>query len=109
MLGITESARTLILEAGAVTAALAVIVGSIAALLRFTAKRFTNAVRDQVGDALEEIRDNTAQLKPNGGTHLADAINRLENRQMQIKKQTDRLTKVLSAHLRYHEELDRDV
>lgn len=107
MLGITESARAFIIDAGAVTAALAVIVGSVAALLRFTAKRFTSAVREQVGDALEEILDNTKQLKPNGGTHLADAIERLESRQLQIKRQTDRVAKVLGEHLRYHEELDR--
>lgn len=44
----------------------------------------------------------TAQLKPNGGTHLADAINRTEERVDSLVKGQEKLLDIMMSHLQDH-------
>lgn len=105
MLAAVSELESLVLRGGAVVGALVVIVGAIAAVLRFTTKRFVESVNDAVNDRLDRIEANTNELKPNGGSSVADAIARLEARQVQIQGETLALRMALQTHLADHAKL----
>lgn len=76
-----------ILRAGAVAAALTAVLGFTAMILRFSVKQFVKAVRDEMGEVtpkIDKVYQNTMELKPNGGSSVADAIRRLEATQLEI-------------------------
>lgn len=71
-----------IIRAGAIAGALVAILGLIAMILRFSVKQLTSAVktelRESVEPRIEQVYQNTMELKPNGGSTVADAVRRLE-------------------------------
>lgn len=71
-----------VIRAGAIAGALAAIIGLITMILRFSVKQLTNAVKtelkENVEPRIEQVYQNTMELKPNGGSTVADAVRRLE-------------------------------
>jgi hypothetical protein len=92
-----------IVEAAAIVAAIAGIMGTIAGVWRFTVKKFTESLQT----ALEEVKNNTRELMPNGGTSVADAVRRLDTRTLSIETQIQYLTDGLRTHLELHNNEDR--
>lgn len=95
----------IVLRIGAVAGALGITVASIAALLRFSTKHFVASVREVVEGHLDDIKTNTDQLKPNGGSSLADAVRRVEARQIEIAGETKAVRQALETHLADHKRL----
>lgn len=94
--------RDRVLEAGQIAAALAAILGLVAALFRYTARRFSSAVSDIVAEQLDPIQRHTVELVPNGGSSMRDAVNRLEARQLEVVAETRALREALTEHLAEH-------
>lgn len=87
-----------IIQAAAIVAAIAGIMGTIAGVWRFTVKKFTESLQE----ALDEVKHNTRELMPNGGTSVADAVRRLDTRTLSMESQIQYLTDGLRTHLELH-------
>lgn len=78
-----------IIRTGAVAGACMAIIGAIAMVLRFSVKQFVRAVKDEmettVAPRIEQVYENTMELKPNGGGSIADAVRRLEASMKEIQ------------------------
>lgn len=94
--------RDRVLQFGEIAAALAAILGLVAMLLRYTARKFSRAVSEIVAEHLDPIQQHTVELVPNGGSSLRDAVNRLEARQIQATAETRALREALTEHLAEH-------
>lgn len=80
-------------------ASIATIIGGIAVIISgliWLWHRFVRTIIHRVKEELDEIRANTQELKPNGGSSLADSIKRIEQR-------IDALTEAMMKHLEGHE------
>ena len=79
-------------------ASIATIIGGIAVILSglvWIWHRFVRTIIHKVKEELDEIRANTKELKPNGGSSIADAVKRIEQR-------IDTLTEAMMNHLEGH-------
>jgi len=69
------------------------LLGVAAVLSRFIWRPVKSIVERQISEALDErlkpIEQCVAQLRPNGGTHLADRVIRLEEKQSGIANRLD--------------------
>lgn len=80
-------------------ASIATIIGGIAVIISgliWIWHRFVRTIIHRVKEELDEIKVNTQELKPNGGSSLADSIKRIEQR-------IDALTEAMMKHLEGHE------
>ena len=82
----------LIKELGIVAAAITAIAGLLWTVAKYGIMR---PIKNYIDGA-------TAQLKPNGGTHLADAINRTEERVDQLVDGQQKLLDIMMNHLKDH-------
>jgi hypothetical protein len=94
---------SLVIEAAALVAAIAAIMGTVAGVWRFTVKKFTQNLQE----ALDEVKHNTRELMPNGGTSVADAVRRLDTRTLSMETQIQYLTDGLRKHLELHGNEDK--
>lgn len=93
---------------GAISGAAMAIVGLIAMVLRFSVKQFVRAVKDELSDVtpkIDKVYANTLELKPNGGSSLADAVRRLEVRQLELHSELAAQRDALLDHLRDHKRI----
>lgn len=95
-------AGDLIVRIGAIAGALVVTFGAVSAFVRFSTKKFVAGIREVVEGRLDEIKANTEQLRPNGGSSIADAIRRVEARQIEISGETKAVRAALEDHLAEH-------
>ena len=103
--GTLATAGDLIVRAGAIAGALVIIVGAISAVMRHANKVFAASIQEIVSDKLDQIKADTQQLKPNGGSSIADQIARVEARQIEIKAETRALREGLESHLAQHRQI----
>lgn len=82
----------LIREIGAVVVALTAIAGFLLVLVKYG---IIKPIKKYIDKA-------TIQLTPNAGSHLADAINRTDERVDSLVKGQDRLLDVMMQHLQDH-------
>lgn len=80
----------------------AVIVGVLAGLFKWFGNKISMVIEYQIKQDLNEITANTRQLIPNGGTHLADQITRLEISQAKTCAEIQSVAKAFSEHLADH-------
>lgn len=83
---------TLIKDLGLIAAAITAISGLLWTVAKYGIMR---PIKKYIDGA-------TAQLKPNGGTHLADAINRTEDRVDQLVDGQQKLLDIMMNHLKDH-------
>lgn len=95
---LTENIET----ASVVLGSVAVIIGVLAGLFKWLSKKIAIVIEYQIKQDLKEITANTRQLIPNGGTHLADQINRLEISQAKTCAEIQSVAKAFSEHLADH-------
>jgi hypothetical protein len=81
---------------------LAVIIGTLAALFKWLSRKITSVIEHELKRDLSEITRHTAQLIPNGGTHLADQITRLEISQAKTCTEIQAVAKAFTEHLADH-------
>jgi hypothetical protein len=93
---------TLLADAAAVVGSLSIILGAIIGIVRWSVWKITKIVRTEIGDQLRNIRINTNQLLPNGGTHLADTIRKLEVNQSKACTEIQALRLSMQEHLADH-------
>lgn len=88
----SDSAFAIIRDLGAVAVAITAIAG-----LSFTIVKYgiIRPIKKYIDDA-------TKQLKPNGGSHLADAINRTEQRVDEMVNGQEQLLDIMLNHLQDH-------
>ncbi len=88
--------------------ALAAIAGALHTLWTKVVKPFSRMVRTihatyekvmEYDDRLNDVENNTAQLTRNSGSHVADAIYRIESAQSDMKEQIDTHKVSLADHL----------
>lgn len=83
---LTEYAQVVVASTGA-------LLGIATILSRFIWRPMKNNIKNDIEAMLDErlkpIEIATAQLRPNGGTHLADRVIRLEERQSGIANRLD--------------------
>ncbi len=82
----------LIREIGAVVVALTAIAGFLMVLVKYG---IIKPIKQYIDSA-------TIQLTPNSGSHLADAINRTDERVDSLVKGQDKLLNVMMQHLQDH-------
>lgn len=85
-----------------VLASTAAIIGVLAGLFKWFSKKIVMVIEYQIKQDLNEITSNTRQLIPNGGTHLADQITRLEISQAKTCAEIQSVAKAFSEHLADH-------
>lgn len=102
----TASADDIIIRLGAVAAALVAIFGLVRMATRFGVKQITHAIRIELGEKVERVYENTMELKPNGGSSLRDAVNRLEVGQLKVEAGLAAQREALVDHLKEHKKLD---
>jgi hypothetical protein len=91
------------LESASVTlGSLAAIIGTFAALFKWLSRKITSVIEHELKRDLSEITRHTAQLIPNGGTHLADQITRLEISQAKTCTEIQAVAKAFTEHLADH-------
>jgi hypothetical protein len=88
----TPETWMLIREVGAIVLALSAISGFLLLLVKYGIIR---PIKQYIDKA-------TIQLTPNAGSHLADAINRTDERVDSLVKGQDRLLDVMMQHLQDH-------
>lgn len=96
----------LIVRFGAVAAALVTIVAALRMFTKFAVRQFTKAIKAEIGDKVERVYENTMELKPNGGSSMRDAINRLESQQMKLVGDVAATRQALIDHLTEHRSLN---
>ena len=67
-----ESIPDTIIRIGAIAGALGVTGATVGAFLKYSTRAFAAAIHDIVSDKLDAIKSDTQQLKPNGGSSVAD-------------------------------------
>lgn len=67
-----------IIRAGAIAAAIVAVVMAVKILTKGIVKQLTKAIHSELGYKVDQINENTLELKPNGGSTVADAVRRLE-------------------------------
>ena len=80
-----------ILIAGQISAAIIAIGGAIAIIYRLFFKR--------ICDQLDSIKQ---ELKPNGGSSLRDAVNRIEETQSEMKIDIKDVREKIDNHIEWH-------
>lgn len=98
-----------IIRVGAVAAALVAIAGLFRMSVRFAVKQITRAVQDEIGVKVEKVYENTMELKPNGGSSMRDAVNRLEAQQMKVVGELAATRQALIDHIADHRTLKPNV
>lgn len=102
MLAWTQNVDDLVIRLGAIAAALAAIAALTRMIVRWMVKQFTAAVRTEmdahVGPRIDKVYENTLELRPNGGSSLADAVRRLEDRQLKVMQEQRRQARELRKH-----------
>lgn len=88
----TAETWTVIRDVGAVAVALVAIAGLSLTIIKFGIIR---PIKKYIDNA-------TIQLTPNAGSHLADAINRTDDRVDSLVKGQDRLLDIMMQHLQDH-------
>lgn len=83
---------TLIRELGIIAAAITAITGLLWTVAKYGIMR---PIKRYIDNA-------TAQLKPNGGSHLADAINRTDERVDHLVNGQEKLLDIMMNHLQDH-------
>lgn len=99
------SADEIIIRLGAVATALVAIFGVVRMATRFGVKQITRAITSEIGEKVERVYENTMELKPNGGSSLRDAVNRLESRQLEVQADLAAQRKAILDHLQEHKKL----
>lgn len=105
MLAAATPLEDFVLRVGAVCGALVVVAGFVAAVARYSTKKFTGSVREIVAESLSPIESRTMQLIPNGGSSLADAVRRIDAAQVHIRAEQAALRTALESHLAQHRAL----
>lgn len=87
-----QNVLTAIRDLGAVAVAITAIAG-----LSFTIVKYgiIRPIKNYIDDA-------TKQLKPNGGSHLADAINRTDSRVDSLIKGQEKVLDIMLKHIQDH-------
>lgn len=88
----TDAAFTTIRDLGAVAVAITAIAGLSFTIVKYAIIR---PIKKYIDDA-------TKQLKPNHGSHLADAINRTEQRVDEMLTGQEQLLDIMLNHLQDH-------
>lgn len=88
----SQDVLTTIRDLGAVAVAITAIAGLSFTIVKYAIIR---PIKKYIDDA-------TAQLKPNGGSHLADAINRTDQRVDSLVKGQEQLLDIMMNHLQDH-------
>lgn len=101
---IVIASATLIQTWAAPGAAIVVIVGGVGGLLRFVWGRIKKETGiDSLHTRLDSIE---AQYRPNGGSSVRDALNRIEESQRLTRADVLRIDKAFERHLGVHEGLE---
>ena len=93
---------TLLADAATVVGSISVIVGALIGIVRWSVWKITRIVRTEIVDQLRHIQISTNQLRPNGGTHLADTIRQLEVNQSKACTEIQALRLSMQDHLADH-------
>lgn len=79
-----SSGEDFIVRAGAVAAALVTLTMAFRMSMKAVVKQLTKAIHSELGPKVDRVYENTMELRPNGGSTVADAVRRLESHQLQI-------------------------
>lgn len=89
-------------ETSVILGSLAAIIGTLAGLFKWLSTTILKAIQNTIANDLLEITSNTRQLIPNGGTHLADSINRLEVNQAKTGAEVEAIAQAFREHQADH-------